>query len=39
MAERASMAGGRLEIESTPGTGTTLYLILPLPGSAGIDAR
>jgi PAS domain S-box-containing protein len=31
MAERATLAGGRLEVESQPGLGTTLYLTIPLP--------
>ena len=31
MAERAQLVGGRLDIESTPGTGTTLYIHIPLP--------
>jgi signal transduction histidine kinase len=31
VAERAVLAGGRLDIESTPGTGTALYVHLPLP--------
>jgi PAS domain S-box-containing protein len=30
MAERASLAGGQLEMETAPGQGTTLYLTLPL---------
>jgi signal transduction histidine kinase len=31
MAERADFAGGRLDIESTPGAGTTLRARFPLP--------
>jgi signal transduction histidine kinase len=30
MAERALLVDGRLEIESTPGQGTTIYLTVPL---------
>jgi PAS domain S-box-containing protein len=30
MAERARMAGGRLDLESEPGRGTTVYLSVPL---------
>jgi PAS domain S-box-containing protein len=32
MEERAHLVGGRLEIESRPGHGTTLYLVIPLEG-------
>jgi signal transduction histidine kinase len=31
MRERAMAAGGHVDIESTPGSGSTLYLALPLP--------
>jgi len=31
MSERASLAGGQLEIESKPGAGTTLRARFPLP--------
>ena len=31
MQERASLAGGRLEIESEPGRGTTIRLLVPAP--------
>jgi PAS domain S-box-containing protein len=31
MRERAEMAGGRLNIESAPGAGTTIEMIVPLP--------
>lgn len=30
MAERAALAGGHMDLESSPGVGTTLYLTLPL---------
>jgi signal transduction histidine kinase len=30
MAERARLAGGRLEVETEPGRGTTVYLSIPL---------
>jgi two-component system, chemotaxis family, CheB/CheR fusion protein len=30
MAERAALAGGELRIESEPGAGTTIYLLIPL---------
>ena len=30
MSERAELIGGEIEIESKPGTGTTIYLRLPL---------
>jgi signal transduction histidine kinase len=35
MAERAELAGGRLDIESAPGAGTTLRALFPLPSSKG----
>ncbi|WP_119153395.1 PAS domain S-box protein [Caldimonas tepidiphila] len=35
MQERAALAGGRLELESTPGFGTTVYLTIPLPAPGG----
>jgi two-component system, NarL family, sensor histidine kinase UhpB len=39
MAERATLAGGELTIESAPGAGTTVYLHIPLildtPSGAG----
>jgi signal transduction histidine kinase len=31
MAERAALAGGRLDIETEPGAGATLYVRIPLP--------
>jgi signal transduction histidine kinase len=40
MSERAELAGGRLDIESAPGTGTTLRARFPLPSPklvAGTD--
>jgi PAS domain S-box-containing protein len=30
MAERAALAGGRLDIETAPGSGTTIYIHIPL---------
>ncbi len=33
MRERASLIAGDVEIESSPGNGTTLYVRVPLPGS------
>lgn len=35
MRERASLAGGRLTIQSQPGHGTTVRLEIPLPGKVG----
>jgi signal transduction histidine kinase len=32
MRERAHLLGGRFEVESSPGTGTTLVAELPLAG-------
>jgi len=43
MRERVALAGGRLDIETTPGSGTTVYVHIPLPadgddgGSAADD--
>jgi signal transduction histidine kinase len=36
MAERAELAGGRLDIESTPGVGTTLRALFPLPSPRSV---
>jgi signal transduction histidine kinase len=33
MQERAQLAGGRLEIESAPGAGTTIYAQVPIAAS------
>jgi PAS domain S-box-containing protein len=33
--ERASLMGGHLEVESTPGAGTTLFVRVPVQASAG----
>ena len=38
MAERAALAGGELSIESAPGSGTTVYLHIPLAHAADADA-
>jgi PAS domain S-box-containing protein len=35
MAERAAQAGGRLDVETDAGRGTTVYLTLPLPAAPG----
>jgi PAS domain S-box-containing protein len=35
MKERALLVGGTLDIESTPGAGTTVYTRIPLPAPAG----
>jgi signal transduction histidine kinase len=32
MSERATLAGGSLEIESNPGAGTTVFVRIPLGG-------
>jgi signal transduction histidine kinase len=32
MQERATLAGGSLEIESSPGAGTTVFVRIPLGG-------
>jgi PAS domain S-box-containing protein len=32
MKERATLVGGRLQIESTPGNGTSIFVKIPLPG-------
>ena len=34
MQERAELVGGRLDIESQPGTGTTIYLRMPMLSDA-----
>ncbi len=40
MQERATLVGGTLEIESTPGRGTTVFVRIPLPGPAsGTEAK
>jgi signal transduction histidine kinase len=36
MQERASLLGGKVTIESTPGTGTTVYVEMPLEQENGI---
>ena len=40
MRERVLLAGGTLEIESSPGKGTVIYVRIPLPeGREPIDGR
>jgi signal transduction histidine kinase len=34
MAERAALAGGELSVESAPGSGTTIYIHIPLAHAA-----
>ena len=34
MRERLLLSGGRLDIESRPGSGTTLFVAIPLDGTA-----
>jgi signal transduction histidine kinase len=33
MRERVALVGGTLEVESTPGAGTTVFARVPLPGT------
>jgi signal transduction histidine kinase len=33
MNERAALTGGWIEVETSPGGGTTLYLTIPFPDS------
>ena len=35
MRERATLIDASLQVESSPGKGTTIYLRLPVPASAG----
>ncbi|MBX9981368.1 MAG: ATPase, partial [Mycobacterium gordonae] len=35
MTERAELVGGRLAVRSTPGSGTTVTVTVPLPAQAG----
>ncbi|MHB9145127.1 MAG: HAMP domain-containing sensor histidine kinase [Symbiobacteriia bacterium] len=35
MRERAALVYGRIQVESTPGVGTTIYIEVPLPGDDG----
>jgi two-component system, NarL family, sensor histidine kinase UhpB len=37
MQERVALVGGTLEIESTPGGGTSLFVRIPLPDEARTD--
>lgn len=37
MKERAEQLGGKINVISTPGQGTTLSLFVPLPGGASLD--
>lgn len=36
MSERASLVAGSLEIESVPGRGTTIYLVIPVAAELGV---
>jgi PAS domain S-box-containing protein len=36
MAERAALVGGRLEMETSPGQGTTVFLSVPLENAEGV---
>jgi signal transduction histidine kinase len=39
MRERASLLGGSLIIESTPGTGTAVFVVIPLPREEGKNEK
>jgi signal transduction histidine kinase len=39
MRERASLLGGTLTIESTPGRGTAVFVRIPLEGREGDDGK
>jgi len=39
MSERAALVAGTFEVESVPGGGTTLYLVIPLPEEEGEAAQ